>query len=177
MKNNKISLSDRFLVISTTASFYDAVASYLLNGYQSRCYLNAYAAGLFELTGKSFWKEILSRDLDVDEFLERIWLEGEELVHEAEELTHSLLDRNISREEFSLWFNSFVDTIDFEAEKGDFIRLALKVVVRNRHQASGEIIQSFAAILNGLDMQVEFRVFAMQMGFFVFSVPGNMGEA
>lgn len=177
MEQSEISLADRLIAISTTASFYDALATNLVNGYWGRNYLNAYAAGLYELTGKQKWKDFPFSVFDEDKLLEDIWLEGEELADQTEELTRSLKMKTLSQTEFVLWFNAFVDVIDFKREKGNFIRLASEVIVCNRFAVSEEICSAFAGILSGMHMQAELLAFMEQMGFHIFPVMITLGEA
>lgn len=177
MEQSKISLTDWLVTISTTASFYDALATNLINGYLGRNCLNAYAAGLYELTEKKKWKDFSFSVFDADKLLEDIWLEGEELAKQTEELTRSLKEETLSQTEFVLWFNAFVDVIDFKREKEDFIRLASEVIVRNRLMVPEEICSAFTGILSGMHMQTELWAFMRQMGFHIFPVMTTLGEA
>lgn len=177
MDQSKISLADRLIAISTTVSFYDTMAFYLLNECLGRNYLNAYAAGLYELTGKQKWKDFSSRILDVEELLEEIWFEGEELANQTEELTCSLKNEALSQTEFVLWFNAFVDVIDFKPEKKDFVLHASAVFIRNRHLVPEEICSAFIVIFSEMHMQTEFIAFIRQMGLRVLPLLTTVGEA
>ena len=177
MEQSKISLADRLIAISITASFYEAIAINLLHGCLGRNYLNAYAVGLYELTGKQKWKDFPFSVFNEDKLLEDIWLEGEELACQTEELTRSLKTESLSQTELIFWFNAFVDVVDFKQEKESFVLLASEVIVRNRLVVPEEICSAFIGLLSRMCMQEELLSFMRQMGFHVFPMLTTVGEA